>query len=87
MASPRRSSKHDGSRPKSTIQRKQVKTSYAKLKLDQQIIEKNQPLFDFYLKKLGEIAASGQKTPLITQQMAIEFTKTFANENNIPWRL
>ncbi len=87
MTSQKRSSKHDGSRPKRVMQRKQVKSGYVRLEFEQRIIEKNPALFDFYLKTLREIAASGQKTPLITQQMAIEFTKKFAEENKIPWEI
>jgi len=51
------------------------------------IVEKNPKLHEFYLKLMSTFKTKGDMNWLKSVRNAVEETKKFAEENNIPWRL
>ncbi len=61
-------------------------TKIADFELHKKIIDNNPALKSFYLQKLVEVNASGEKG-ISAQETAVALTKQFADEKKISWRL
>lgn len=66
------------------IKRRQ-KTAAAQIELDLKIIQGHPKLQEFYVQKLTEISKAGKGRKRMVQIMAMEITRQYAKEQEIPW--
>ena len=66
--------------------RRREQNSGKLFEMNKKVMESNPKLTEFYVQTLAKITNSGQKSPAGRQKMAMELTRDFAKQNNIPWR-